>query len=123
MSPTITRACFLALPFLAISLFCTGVPVPSSASDLNTPTYSPDFRKPWKAGGEATLIFPGGGIGPDPMTRFGPDNPAEKGYVFLDSVDLDGDAIADNEDNCPYVFNPVQLDWDRDGTGDACETF
>ena len=35
--------------------------------------------------------------------------------------DLDGDGIADDEDNCPGVANPDQADADGDGTGDACE--
>ncbi len=35
--------------------------------------------------------------------------------------DTDGDGIADNDDNCPYDFNPDQLDADGDGIGDACD--
>jgi hypothetical protein len=36
--------------------------------------------------------------------------------------DTDGDGIPDDEDNCPLVANPNQIDSDGDGTGDACET-
>jgi hypothetical protein len=36
-------------------------------------------------------------------------------------VDLDGDALADECDNCPTVSNPDQSDADLDGAGDACE--
>ena len=43
--------------------------------------------------------------------------------------DPDGDGLADTEDNCPDVFNPirpvdlgVQADFDLDGVGDACDT-
>jgi large repetitive protein len=42
--------------------------------------------------------------------------------------DPDGDGIADKEDNCPSVFNPIrpidgdeQADADEDGEGDACD--
>jgi gliding motility-associated-like protein len=36
--------------------------------------------------------------------------------------DLDGDGILDSEDNCPNIFNPNQLDTDKDGIGDVCDT-
>jgi len=35
--------------------------------------------------------------------------------------DGDEDAVADGPDNCPATYNPGQLDFDGDGTGDACE--
>jgi len=44
-------------------------------------------------------------------------------------LDSDGDGIADSEDNCPTVFNPIrplegnaQADFDGDGIGDACDS-
>lgn len=33
----------------------------------------------------------------------------------------DDDGIPDSEDNCPYVSNPGQADYDGDGEGDACD--
>lgn len=46
----------------------------------------------------------------------------------LTASDADGDGIADGDDNCPAVFNPVrpidsgvQPDADGDGVGDACD--
>lgn len=35
--------------------------------------------------------------------------------------DLDGDAIANAEDNCPDDFNPLQTDFDEDGIGNECD--
>jgi hypothetical protein len=36
-------------------------------------------------------------------------------------VDTDMDNRPDLIDNCPYVSNPVQLDWDQDGFGNECD--
>ena len=46
-------------------------------------------------------------------------------YITISSSpppDSDGDGIPDDQDNCPYDFNPDQADSDGDGVGDACET-
>lgn len=36
-------------------------------------------------------------------------------------VDTDGDAVADDVDNCPEIANQAQVDTDSDGQGDACD--
>ena len=38
-----------------------------------------------------------------------------------DPNDVDGDGIANDEDNCPDSYNPGQEDIDNDGQGDACD--
>jgi len=35
-------------------------------------------------------------------------------------ADWDGDDVPDEQDNCPFVFNPDQTDSNQDGRGDAC---
>ena len=49
-------------------------------------------------------------------------------YSGPTATDTDGDGIADEEDNCPDIFNPIrpvdngkQADSDGDGVGDVCD--
>ena len=39
----------------------------------------------------------------------------------FETEDLDGDTICSEEDNCPEVANPNQLDLDGNGVGDVCQ--
>ena len=38
-----------------------------------------------------------------------------------DPIDVEGDGFVNEEDNCPWLYNPNQLDSDEDGKGDECD--
>lgn len=42
-------------------------------------------------------------------------------YSALGVIGRDLDGVPDGEDNCPTVFNPNQVDSDRDGVGNLCD--
>jgi parallel beta-helix repeat protein len=46
-----------------------------------------------------------------------------RAVVEIPSVqpDSDSDGVADDDDNCPMVYNPHQKDSDSDGVGDVCD--
>lgn len=48
-----------------------------------------------------------------------PDAAVEPDAVI--DLDREGDGVLDDEDNCPDVANPDQLDEDGDGLGDVCD--
>ena len=51
-----------------------------------------------------------------------PDNRSTvRGCVIDLEADMDRDGVPDNADNCPYVLNPGQDDWDYDKIGDRCD--
>ena len=43
------------------------------------------------------------------------------GNLIVCRLDLDGDGVLDDEDNCPNTYNPTQSDNDHDGIGDTCD--
>jgi len=41
--------------------------------------------------------------------------------IILQNIDNDSDGILDEDDNCPFLANPLQIDTDNDGMGDFCD--
>ncbi|MCC6359270.1 MAG: thrombospondin type 3 repeat-containing protein [Phycisphaerales bacterium] len=48
-------------------------------------------------------------------------NAGSAGKCQNQSIDTDGDGVADSSDNCPQTANPDQADSDGDGFGDVCD--
>jgi len=65
-----------------------------------------------------SLAASGSGAGGNFSTTQEMNENAFELYKF--ALDSDGDASPDDEDNCPLIPNPDQLDADQDGRGDAC---
>jgi len=42
-------------------------------------------------------------------------------FIDLNSSDYDYDGISNDNDNCPFTFNPNQDDYDNDTVGDSCD--
>jgi len=68
--------------------------------------------------------------GPDRGTCSGGENSGKpcddsldcpNGACIMDQVNSDGDEFGDACDNCPYTSNYSQKDFDRDGSGNACD--
>ncbi|MCB0597479.1 MAG: HYR domain-containing protein [Lewinellaceae bacterium] len=87
------------------------------------------------AGGQATLSFGCGDIGPNGLIlevtdAFNASDACAVTVTVEDGLgvcpctlpgdDQDMDGICDGVDNCPSTYNPLQYDTDQDGTGDAC---
>ncbi|MEP0842594.1 MAG: FG-GAP repeat protein [Phycisphaerae bacterium] len=54
-----------------------------------------------------------------------PPAPLDAGRVYRFTLqvpnDSDGDGVPNELDNCPFVYNADQKDFDRDGVGDVCD--
>ncbi len=85
------------------------------------------------SGGPADLSHPDQGLGPQAPAAPDPgrlvldcETTEDCLYPYLCTdgrcvADLDHDGVREADDNCPWVTNPDQADWNRDGRGDACQ--
>ena len=58
---------------------------------------------------------------PDVMPAPDMDEPVDMLIDMDPPLDTDGDGVLDDDDNCPEVVNPNQLDADMDDIGDLCD--
>lgn len=120
--PNGTGGLFRGLPVYAL--------IGAWSTDPNVLTAATAVGAPFLVGSSATLNAPAG-VGPyylflgDNDGNFS-DNSA--GYTVTatddDSClcdDADGDGVCDDDDNCPDVPNPGQVDDDSDGIGNVCD--
>jgi predicted CxxxxCH...CXXCH cytochrome family protein len=55
------------------------------------------------------------------IAKISESNTAFGKFITAIGSGVDGDGVADTEDNCPTVYNPFQIDTDGDGKGDGCD--
>ncbi len=78
-------------------------------------TVGPDSTVTSDAGVDAGTTTCGAGACPEFMSCF------PRGGDDWCLPDVDGDGVADDEDNCVWLANPDQVDFEQDGWGDACD--
>ena len=59
-------------------------------------------------------------IGPDGHLYY-VDNGRDQVVRMDPYFDIDADGVMDDEDNCPFIANPSQTNYDGDNLGDACD--
>lgn len=57
----------------------------------------------------------------DPFAEEGDASLQSSAALCIEDDDTDGDGIDNDQDNCPNISNPDQLDSDEDGIGDVCD--
>ncbi len=106
---------------------------PTGVCDWSKPGPDQQGSVPWRTyqDDEGDVIYGGTPLGPAPTGSGGGwTSPAFASWLQAEpgsedpdgeDQDVDGDGIADAEDNCPTSPNPSQLDTDDDGLGNACD--
>ena len=109
---------YFSVDWLTNGLPGTAVNVEAQIGNIQGDVFFSDFSgSNWKVLDGSQL----GLLEPTPPLPFTPDEDDLDGLETDWWMDTDGDQIPDIVDNCPGVPNPMQLDGDLNGMGDACD--
>ena len=99
----------------------TVIAVNSPSSSCSATTYVANFHGYYMGAGANSVVCNAAFASSVPYPHYVPS----KNTLYLISLDVildsDSDGVADNNDNCPSVYNPNQADFNQNGVGDVCD--